>query len=159
MGLLQILFFVIFGVALLWFGYSMLIGQWEKIRADSRGYSLSEFGDSRLPEMPFSPDGPGLPNERSLDDPQSCPLCSVRLNRGELVNTHAFPSITGGKDRIMHVLGCAYCIGGKYKRKCPVCGSKLHQSEFLVARLFERKRTRNHVHILGCVHCRKHKVM
>ena len=139
MGYLQILVFVIFGVALLWFGYNMLIGQWDRIRAVSRFNRAQKLLDNRI----------------NPEDPQSCPICSVKLYRGELVNTLAFPSITGGQDRLMHVLGCVYCIGGAIKRKCPVCGSKLHHSEFLVARLFERKHRRNHVHILGCIHCRK----
>ena len=148
MGFLQILIFIIFGAVLLWFGFNLFLGQWARIKACS--------GPGELPAGGCVPEkDPVHKREIAPDDPQSCPICSIKLKRGELVETHAFPSITGGKDRLMHVIGCAYCIEGALKRKCPVCGSPLHPSEFLVARLFERTHTRNHVHILGCVHCRK----
>ena len=102
MGLIQLLFLVIFGIALLWFGYNLLTGQWTRIRAARGGYAPSLSGNNREQSL--------LEGRIAPDDPQSCPLCSIRLNRGETVNTHAFPSVTGGKDRLMHVIGCIYCI-------------------------------------------------
>ena len=144
MGYLQILFFVIFGVALIWFGFTLFIGQWEKIRTLNGGNRQDKYRKM-------------LKDRIAPDDPQACPVCSVKLYKGELVKTHAFPSITGGKDRLMHVLGCAYCIDGDLERKCPVCGTIIQPGEFLIARIFERTHTRNHVHVLGCMHCRQRK--
>ena len=82
-------------------------------------------------------------------------MCSSRLNKGDLVKTSAFPSITGGKDRLMHIRGCIYCVNGGMKRECPVCGASLSVSDVLVARIFERLHRKPHVHITGCNKCRR----
>jgi hypothetical protein len=133
---IQILVLVIIGVVLLWFGYTLLIGQ-------LRGSHLGRRG--RL-----QPGGDGAPG-----DPQVCPVCSARLNKGELVKSMAFPSLTGGKDRFMHIRGCIYCLDGERTRTCPVCGAFLLDSDILIARMFERPHRRAHVHVLGCSRCRK----
>ena len=127
---------VIVGVALLSFGFTLFIGQWTKMR-------LSR--DDLYPKS----------NKESSNDFQACPICSSKLKRGDLVKTLAFPSITGGKDRLMHVRGCAYCINGGRKRNCPVCGVSLSLEDILVARIFERPNRRAHVHIIGCNKCRR----
>lgn len=136
----QILIFVIIGVVLLWFGYTLLIGQWAGIRLDWK-YHRQRRRSARGGASP--------------GDPQVCPICSSRLNRGELVKTLAFPSVTGGKDRLMHIRGCVYCLDGDIERLCPVCGAVLRDSEILIARMFERPRRRPHVHVIGCSRCRR----
>ncbi|MCL2762941.1 MAG: hypothetical protein FWD36_07040 [Treponema sp.] len=140
----QILIFLTIGIVLLWFGYSLFTGQLagmhSKWKNQNQRYRL-------------------LPTRRvslTPGDPQSCPLCSIKLQKGELVKTHAYPSITGGKDRLMHIKGCIHCIDGEVKRRCPVCHKPLSRTQFLVARIFERSHKRNHVHILGCCKCRRH---
>ncbi|MDR1574954.1 MAG: hypothetical protein LBS37_03010 [Treponema sp.] len=133
---IQILFFITMGVALIWFGYSLLIGLWAKSRPDRRGRRSAGAG--------------GAPG-----DPQVCPVCSARLNKGELIKSMAFPSLTGGKDRFMHIRGCVYCLEGDRRRLCPVCGASLLNNEILIARMFERPHRRSHVHVLGCSRCRK----
>ena len=152
--LVQILAFLIIGIVLLWFGYTLLIEQWNRIRrssdrwkkdpADSRGRSRNR--QQRLEKESIAP-SPG--------DPQVCPLCSSKLFKDELVHTLAFPSLTGGKDRLMHIQGCIYCISGRLKKTCPVCRKSLDENDILVARMFERKNRRNHVHVIGCTKCRR----
>ena len=126
--------FVIIAVALLWFGYTLLMGkkQGKTRKRRSRGISF-----------------PG--------DPQTCPVCSTKLNDGEVVKSLAFPSLSGGKDRFMHIKGCIYCLGGERDRVCPVCYNVLGEEEILICRLFERPHSllqRPHVHVLGCTRCR-----
>jgi endogenous inhibitor of DNA gyrase (YacG/DUF329 family) len=130
----QLLMIVIVGVALLSFGFTLFIGQWAKMRSnrDDRSHG-----------------------EKSSNDFQACPICSSKLKRGDLVKTLAFPSITGGKDRLMHIRGCAYCINGRMQRNCPICGASLGLEDILVARIFERPHRRAHVHITGCNKCRR----
>ena len=142
-GYLQILTFITIGVSLLWFGYTLLIGQWAGIRR-------------KLKYRPRRREGRGA---ASPGDPQVCPICSSPLGNGDLVRTLAYPSITGGKDRLMHIRGCFNCIEGNLERNCPVCGAPLGDDEILVARMFERPRRRPHVHVLGCSRCRRLGVM
>jgi len=133
---LQLLTFVVVGVALLSFGFTLFMGHFGKMRS-SRNDPLR-----------------GLTKESSSEF-QACPICSTKLKKGDLVKTLAFPSITGGKDRLMHVRGCAYCIDGRKARNCPVCGTSLSLTDILVARIFERAHHRAHVHIIGCNKCRR----
>ncbi|GHV94295.1 hypothetical protein AGMMS50293_06150 [Spirochaetia bacterium] len=137
---IQILVFVTIGVVLLWFGYTLLIGQLAGIR----------LGWQTRPRHKRPRKGVGVPG-----DSQVCPVCSARLNKGELVSSQAFPSLTGGRDRLMYIRGCAYCLGGSRPRKCPVCGVSLRGKDILIARMFERPHRRSHVHVLGCSHCKK----
>jgi len=131
---LEILSFIIFGVMLLWFGFNLFMGQWSKM-----SYARKDRSQAK----------------GSAGDPQVCPICSSKLIRGDLVKTLAFPSLTGGKDRLMHIRGCAYCIDGAIMRKCPVCGTSISITDILVARIFERPRRRAHVHIIGCNICKR----
>ena len=137
---IQILVFVTMGVALLWFGYTLVIGQLAGIRL----HWLNR--PKRRPPRR----GTGEPGE-----PQVCPVCSARLEKGQLVKSHAFPSLTGGRDRFMHIRGCVFCLEGGRQRICPVCGAALGYKDILIARMFERPRRRSHVHVLGCSRCRK----
>ena len=132
---LQILAFVVIGITLLSFGFSLFVRQWAKIRASGEDLRKAR--------------------EESSSDFQACPICSTKLIKGELVKTLAFPSITGGNDRLMHVRGCSHCINGALERKCPVCGTALGINDILVARIFERANRRAHVHITGCNKCRR----
>lgn len=138
---LQTLAFVIVGVFLLWFGYSLFFGR----------LAISHFGGSggKRHKHPHRRPG-GIPGE-----PQICPVCSSRLDRGELVKSLAFPSITGGSDRLMYIRGCFYCLNGDLPRRCPVCGTSLGDDDCLIARMFERHNRRNHVHVMGCNICKK----
>lgn len=134
---IQILAFVTIGVVLLWVGYTLF-------------FSLAGGPRPRYPKRhrrKRSPRGEGVPGA-----PQTCPVCSARLEKGELVKSMAFPSFTG-RDRLMHLQGCVYCLEGDRARVCPVCGTLLGDDEFLVCRMFDRPR-RSHVHVLGCSRCR-----
>ena len=133
----EVLFFVLTGTALLWFGYTLFFG----IGIPSLA------GASRRHKKPRSV---GMPGE-----PQICPVCSAKLNDGEMVSSAAFPSLNGGKDRFMHIKGCLYCLRGDRDRICPVCGIVLKDNEILISRFFERPGRRSHVHVLGCSRCRR----
>ena len=134
MGRLFLTFlFVTIAVALLWFGYTFLLRMGQRYSGKqksrrSRGLSF-----------------PGAP--------QTCPVCSTKLNDGEVVKSLAFPSLSGGKDRFMHIKGCLYCLNEEVERVCPICDHILMESEVLICRLFERPH-RPHVHVLGCTHCK-----
>jgi len=134
---LQILALVVFGIILLWFGYSLIFGR------------LS-FIFSKNKKLKKNDNHKGEPG-----DPQVCPVCSIRLERGAQVKTIAFPSFSGSKDRMMHIRGCISCLENGVPRRCPVCGIELSLSDFLIARMFDRPNKRSHIHVLGCNHCRK----
>jgi hypothetical protein len=136
----QILLFVIFGVVLLWFGYN-IFGQL------AGGIHLSRQSEPRQRYYKSTVVSSG--------EPQICPVCSARLNKGELVKSLTFPSPAGSTTRIMHIRGCVYCLEGGRLRRCPVCGVSLEDNEILIARMFDRRYRRTHVHVLGCSRCRK----
>ena len=138
---MEIMGFIITASVLLWFGYTLFFGI--TIPASWNGIS----GRRR-----FSKAREGLPGE-----PRTCPVCSAKLCEGELVKTLAFPSLNNGRDRLMHIKGCLFCLYGERERKCPVCGRFLKNDEILICRMFERPFTiskRPHVHVLGCSRCR-----
>jgi hypothetical protein len=134
---IQVLALVVIGIVLLWFAYTFLIGP----LARGRWLQRKQRGAAN------SAGSPG--------DPQVCPVCSMKLDKRNLVKSQAFPSITGGKDRLMYIRGCTYCLNGGRLRLCPVCGSNLNNNEILIARMFERAGGRSHVHVLGCSRCKK----
>jgi hypothetical protein len=140
---IQVLLFVIAGTALLWFGYTLFFTIGVKVP----GWGTFKSG-ARRKRRGRKPRGESFPGA-----PQTCPVCSAKLWEGELVKSSAFPSLNGGKDRLMHIKGCVYCLHGDRPRVCPVCGGALGENEFLVARMFERPRRRAHVHVLGCSKC------
>ena len=135
----EVLIFIIIGVLLLWFGYTLFF---------QMGLSAMGGGGRRR-RGGLKPRGEGTPGE-----PQTCPVCSAKLFEGQLVSSAAFPSMNGGKDRFMHIKGCLYCLKGDRDRVCPVCGIVLRGNEILISRLFERSRRRSHVHVLGCTSCK-----
>ena len=138
--LLEILVFTLIGTALLWFGYTLFFT-----------LGIPEWGGTNnyRRQKRRAPKAESLPG-----DPQTCPVCSAKLNDGEMVKTTAYPSMNGGKDRFMHIKGCVYCLHGDRERICPVCGVILKEDEILICRFFERPGRRPHVHVLGCSHCK-----
>lgn len=137
---LQVLGLVTAGVILLWIGYSLFFGPY----APFYPFFLKRFAPKSFRYKP--------------GHPQFCPVCSTKLKRGELVKSTAFPSLSGGRDRTMYINGCRHCINSDTYRKCPICGAALAIEDFLVTRMFERPNRRNHVHVLGCNHCKKSKM-
>ena len=137
---LQVLPLVIAGLILLWIGYTIFLSP------------ISPFYPGWFPWRDWrkKPNIKGEP-----DDPQVCPVCSIRMERGELIKSIAYPSISGGRDRLMYIKGCYTCLNNRVKRQCPVCGSNLSLDDFLVSRMFERVERKNHVHVLGCNRCRR----
>jgi len=138
----QILLLVITATVLIWFGYTLFSGMMVPV-------SVYRMGKKRRFPKPRDESYPGAP--------RTCPVCSAKLGEGELVKTLAFPSLNGGKDRMMHIKGCLFCLCGERERLCPVCGHALEEDEILICRLFERPytfRKRPHVHVLGCSQCR-----
>jgi len=134
----EVFIFILIGVSLLWFGYTLFF--------TVGGPAWGSFGWPKRRRKPRAESMPG--------DPQTCPVCSAKLDDGELVSSVAFPSMNGGKDRFMHIRGCLYCIGGDRDRVCPVCGLLLKGDEILICRLYERPGRRSHVHVLGCTSCK-----
>jgi hypothetical protein len=127
--------FVVIGIGLLYFGYSLFFGS--GIRGRSSGRRKKGKNDD---------------SEGEAGMPRTCPVCSIKLLHGERVKSSAFPAM-GKADRLMYINGCPHCLGGDRPRVCPVCGSHLNYDESLVARLFD-KPGRSHVHVLGCSKCR-----
>ena len=132
----QILIFIIIGLVLLWFGYNLFFGH------------LSPF----YPYLPWNKKRiiKGKPG-----DPAICPVCSMKMLRGELVKTFAYAARPQSKDRIMNIKGCRSCLEKDLPRRCPICRAKLSIDDYLISRMFERKYQKNHIHILGCNKCRK----
>ena len=128
------------GLILLWIGYSLFFSP---ISPFYPGFFPWKFWKKK--ELTFGEPG----------DPQVCPVCSLRLIRGELVKSVAFPSITGGIDRLLYIRGCFTCLESRMSRRCPVCSASLSVKDFLVSRMFERVGRKNHVHVLGCNQCRR----
>jgi predicted nucleic acid-binding Zn ribbon protein len=133
-NIFQLLVLTTIGVLLLWFGYTLFVGFGVGRSATGRNGKKIESGQAGAPK--------------------TCPVCAARLPNGERVRSSAFPSVDG-KDRLMHIYGCPYCLDldSPRKRVCPVCGRKLEKNQYLVARMFE-KPARSHVHVLGCMTCR-----
>jgi hypothetical protein len=135
---IQVFIFIIIGIFLLWFGYTLFFGPGSKLILGGCGRRHKKRGG---------------PKEGYPGDPKTCPVCSARLEAGELVKSSTFPSFNG-KERLMHIQGCLYCLRGDRARVCPVCGALLKPNEILIARMFERP-GRSHVHVLGCSRCKK----
>jgi hypothetical protein len=134
---IQLFAFIITGLLLLWFGYTIFFrpGKNRRIR-------LAKKDRPTLNQVP----------EGTPGAPRTCPVCSALLLHGERVHSSAFPAIPG-QPRIMHISGCIYCLEGERSRVCPVCKAVLEGGEFLIARMFERP-GRSHVHVLGCSRCK-----
>jgi hypothetical protein len=74
-----------------------------------------------------------------------------------LVKSAVYPPVKG-TDRLMHIMGCPFCLEGaaekRRRRICPVCHKPIGDGEYLFARVFERP-GKSHVHVLGCINCRR----
>jgi len=132
---MQILVIIVTGIVLLWFGYSLFFGRMPLF------FSLFRKKKEQTKDK-------GKPG-----DPQVCPICSIKLLKGELVKTFAFPS-GGGIDRLMYIRGCFSCLENNVPRRCPICKESMTIEDYLIARMFERPNRRNHIHVLGCNYCR-----
>ncbi|MCL2478219.1 MAG: hypothetical protein FWF22_01865 [Treponema sp.] len=135
---------IIAATMLLWFGYTLFFGTGTRIYSEKSGRK-TWYKTQKPPKY-------GLPG-----DPRTCPVCCAILDEGLLVKSLAFPSLNGGKDRMMYIKGCVYCLRGERERICPVCGHVLGDDEVLICRMFERRPAifkRPHVHVLGCSRCR-----
>jgi len=139
--LFEISAFVLIGIFLLWFGYTLFF----KIGIPA----LGGFGRRGLRRKGLNASG-----ESAAGNPKTCPVCSAKLQPGELVSSSAFPALNDSEDRFMHIKGCIYCLKGDRERVCPVCGIILKESEVLIARLFDRPGKRSHVHVIGCSKCK-----
>ncbi|MDR0551308.1 MAG: hypothetical protein LBG72_04740 [Spirochaetaceae bacterium] len=93
------------------------------------------------------------PRDGKRGEARTCPVCAARFELGENVRSKIFPD-TGKHDRLLHILGCKFCLSGGRERRCPVCGGELSVDEYLIARIFERP-GKSHVHVQGCVVCLK----
>ncbi|MDR2500734.1 MAG: hypothetical protein LBD37_06615 [Treponema sp.] len=146
--LLQTLGLSVIGVALIWFGYTLFFRQaGGRPTGDSEGAERDKPAKETRRAKPDREIPPAHPGSSRF-----CPVCSAALPKGEQVKSSVFPKLPG-QDRLMHVFGCGYCMGGARRRFCPVCSAVLADDEFLVARMFE-KPGRAHVHVLGCSQCR-----
>jgi len=137
--LIQALLFVIGGIVLIWLGYFLFFGP------PSPFYPYLPWNKKK-----YFREKPGRPG-----DPQTCPVCSMRMLKGELVKTIAFATGIRSRDRIIHIKGCFNCLEKDLPRRCPVCRANMSLDDYLVARMFERNNRKNHIHILGCNICRK----
>jgi hypothetical protein len=152
-SLVYILILVIIGVLLLWIGYTLFFGSGAthgRGRSGHGGHGMSAGKHKQGRDRESGNSGPI--EEGIAGAPQTCPVCSAKLPKGELVKSSAFPSLNG-RDRLMHIQGCIYCIEGNRPRRCPVCDVVLKDDEYLISRIFERP-GRSHVHIIGCNRCR-----
>jgi hypothetical protein len=142
MGFLPVLIFLILGFILLAFGYTLF-------------FRLPRRGGGKLKKIDWKE------TESRAGDPQTCPVCAAKLPPGMLVKSAVYPP-SGGPDRIMHIMGCPFCLEGKpekrRRRVCPVCHKPIGDSEYLFARVFERP-DKSHVHVLGCINCRGPRAM
>jgi hypothetical protein len=79
----------------------------------------------------------------------------MNLFKGELIKTIAFPPSLVSIDRKMYIKGCFSCLENGLPRRCPICRATMNLDDYLIARMFERRFEKSHVHILGCNKCRK----
>ena len=134
----QTLLFVIIGIILLSLGYFLFFGP------PSPFYQLLPWNKKKVLT--------GKPG-----DPQICPVCSMKMLKGDSIRTIAITSGEYSTSRIVHIKGCYSCLEKGLPRKCPICGTVMSLDDYLISRMFERNYRKNHVHILGCNNCRKNK--
>ena len=138
--LIQVLLLVICGIVLFWIGYYLFFGPMSPV------YPYLPWSKNK--KIPYS-------NKGKPGDPMVCPVCSTRMLRGELVKTTAFATGVRSKDRLVYIKGCRICLEGTVPRRCPICKHKMKIKDYLVSRMFDRPQKKNHIHVLGCNHCKK----
>jgi len=81
-----------------------------------------------------------------------CPLCGNHLLKNEKIRSLSYGS---GNEKIMHILGCPYCLRpvSPNKRICPVCKKVIPPSGFAIGLMWE-KQGKLHLHLTGCTVCK-----
>lgn len=128
-----IVFLIFFGTLFLIYGFSQLFPQ--KISSKRKKNKQKKI--------------------KPLGNAGVCPLCSSLLYEGEQLKSTLYP---GKTDSICHIFGCPHCFPYPEQditRICPVCRRKVFADNYLVARMFTKQNSKNHVHIIGCTECRK----
>jgi hypothetical protein len=154
---LKLLIYIITGLLFVWSGYKMYFSFFMK--KSVKNVDL----DFETPVV--NPDPAGAPpppksqnksqNKSSSGGLMICPVCSSKMDNGDMVKTKAFPSPRPyEKNRTMHILGCYYCMDGRRDRICPVCGKSISTTDYLIARMFDRTHGHTHVHVIGCTQCK-----
>ncbi|GMO60070.1 MAG: hypothetical protein Ta2G_20110 [Termitinemataceae bacterium] len=90
--------------------------------------------------------------EGERGDARVCPICAALFLNGETVYSKRFPKTRKRFDRLLHIHGCPFCLKGQRTRRCPVCGSEMSVTDYLIARIWERP-GKSHVHVQGCINC------
>jgi len=177
---LKLLLYIVLGLLLFLFGYTLYFRLFKKNsgKKDEGSGDMDQEAPDGAPGSNGAQDTNGAPvsgyvpgfgsissRPKYKGDSDSgglkiCPVCLFKMDKSEMIKTTAFPPMTpGSKDRLMHIHGCVYCMGGKRERVCPVCGKTINVKDFLIARIFDRSVRRSHVHVLGCTQCRPLKTM
>lgn len=89
--------------------------------------------------------------------PVKCPICQTSLFVGENIYSKVYRPMNV-PDQLCTVSGCPHCYPKcepGVKRICPVCHKPIAQDQTLTARLFNKKASKKHVHIIGCSNCHK----
>ncbi len=83
-----------------------------------------------------------------------CVLCGTMLLKGEKLKSKEFK---GRDDSIIHIMGCHQCHGEKAlsQKTCPVCNRILPPEGYLIGRMWKKKNGKLHLHVNGCIYCRK----
>ncbi|MDR1148756.1 MAG: hypothetical protein LBK66_09005 [Spirochaetaceae bacterium] len=89
--------------------------------------------------------------EGQRGDARVCPICAARFDHGDMIKSKIFPP-SGRPYRLLHIVGCKFCLNGERRRLCPVCGTELSVNDYLVARIWQEP-PKPQVRIQGCVHC------
>lgn len=84
-----------------------------------------------------------------------CPVCCTPLGPGENLVTKVYKG-SSINEKNCSIYGCPHCYPVPFPgktRSCPVCKATLLPSSYLVAHLFVRDETKNHVLVSGCINC------
>ena len=138
-NLFQTFIYVLIGLILLGLGYFLFFGPLFK-------HGFPRPGNKKKNDT----ENIGKPG-----NPQVCPVCSMKMQKGETIKSTAFEASAQNKDRLVHIKGCRSCLERGVPRKCPVCGTKMSLDDYLITRMFERSSRKNHIHVLGCNNCRR----
>jgi hypothetical protein len=133
---IQILLFLICGIVLLWVAHFLFFGPMSPV----------------YPYLPWSKKEKFRGKPR---DPQVCPVCSIRMMRGDLVKTVSYATGVRGRDRLVYIKGCRSCLQKNVPRRCPICKTRMTVKDHLVSRMFDSTGQKIHIRVLGCNHCRK----
>jgi len=154
---LKLLIYIIAGLLFVWSTYKMYFSVFKKQSVKGGKNIDLDYGPPVVNPAPI-----GAPPSSSKSQSKSssgglmiCPVCSSKMDNGDMVKTKAFPSPRPyEKNRTMHILGCYYCMDGRRDRTCPVCGKSISVTDYLIARMFDRTHGHTHVHVIGCTQCK-----